>query len=58
MDIAGLSMVMSQSKVEDQASISLMKLAMNTGEQNAQNMTDMLEQVANPNLGQNLDIRV
>lgn len=58
MDIAGVSMVMSQSKVEDQASISLMKLAMNTGEQNAQNMTAMLEQVANPNLGQNLDIRV
>lgn len=58
MDIAGVSMAMSQSKVMDQASIAVMKMAMNTGKENAQAMTDMLERSASPNLGQNLDIRV
>lgn len=58
MDIAGASMVMSQSKVMDQASIAVMKIAMNTGKENAQAMTDMLERSVSPNLGQNLDIRV
>ncbi|MBI6872700.1 YjfB family protein [Clostridium aciditolerans] len=58
MDIAGASMVMSQSKVMDQASIAVMKIAMNTGKENAQAMTDMLEKSVSPNLGQNLDIRV
>ncbi len=58
MDIAGASMVMSQSKLMDQASIAVMKIAMNTGKENAQAMTDMLEKSVSPNLGQNLDIRV
>lgn len=58
MDIAVASMVMSQSKLMDQASIAVMKIAMNTGKENAQAMTDMLEKSVNPNLGQNLDIRV
>ncbi|MTK13113.1 MAG: putative motility protein [Clostridiaceae bacterium] len=58
MDIAGTSMVMSQSKLMDQASIAVMKIAMNTGKENAQAMTDMLEKSASPNLGQILDIRV
>lgn len=58
MDIAGLSMAMSQSKVNDQAGIQLMKIAMDTGKENAATMTQMLEKAACPNLGQNLDIRV
>ncbi|WML35461.1 YjfB family protein [Clostridium sp. OS1-26] len=58
MDIAGASMVMSQSKAMDQASIAVMRMAMNTGKENAQAMTDMLESSVSPNLGQNLDIRV
>lgn len=57
MDIAGASMVMNQSKLMDQASIAVMKIAMNTGKENAQAMTDMIEKSVNPNLGQNLDIR-
>lgn len=57
MDIAGVSMAMSQSKVMDQASLAVMKMAMNTGKENAQAMTDMIEKSVNPNLGQNLDIR-
>lgn len=58
MDIAGVSMAMSQSKAMDQASIAVMKIAMNSGKENAQAMTDILERSVSPNLGQNLDIRV
>lgn len=58
MDIAGLSMAMSQSKLMEQASLSVMELAMNTGKENAAEMTKMLEQSSNPNLGRNLDVRI
>ncbi|NMM61471.1 putative motility protein [Clostridium sp. P21] len=58
MDISALSVAMSQSQVMTQASVSVMKIAMNTCEQNSQNMTEMIEKSANPNLGKNLDIKV
>lgn len=58
MDIAELSVAMSQANVMNQASISVMKMAMDTGKENAKGMTDMIEKLASPNLGQNLDIRV
>ncbi len=57
MDIAALSMSMSQSRTMEQASISVMKIAMNTGKENAQSMTDMLEKSADPNVGQHIDVR-
>lgn len=56
MDIAALSTSMSQSKVMEQASISVMKMAMDTGKENSQAMTDMIEKSASPNLGQHLDV--
>lgn len=58
MDIAGLSMTMSQSKFMEQASLSVMKLALNAGKENAAEMTKMLEQSTDPNLGRNLDVRI
>lgn len=58
MDIAALSVVMSQNKVIDQASLSVMKIAMNTGKETAAAMTEMMEKAAIPNLGQNIDSRV
>lgn len=58
MDIAALSMVMSQSRVQESAGISVMKMAMNTGKETATQMTKMMESVsADPNLGQHLDAR-
>lgn len=57
MDIAALSVGMNQAKVMEQASISVMKIAMNTGKENAQAMTEMIEKSANPNIGQNIDVR-
>lgn len=58
MDIAGLSVVMNQSKVQDAASLAVMKLAMNTGKENAAQMTEMLQSAAvDPNRGQHIDTR-
>lgn len=57
MDIAALSIVMSQSKVQQSAGIAVMKIAMNDGEKNAAQMTEMIKNVAvNPNLGSHLDV--
>lgn len=58
MDIAGVSVAMSQSKVNEKASIQLMKIAMDTGKENAASMTQMLQQAVDPNVGQHLDVRV
>lgn len=58
MDIAALSMNMSQSKVQEAASIALMKMAMNTGKETAVQMTEMMKNIAvDPNLGQHLDTK-
>lgn len=58
MDIAALSMVMSQSKVQTAAGIAVMKKAMDTGKENAIQMTEMMKNVAvDTNLGQHLDVR-
>mgnify|MGYP001582640372 CR=1 FL=1 len=57
MDIGALSMVMSQARVQQSAGIAVMKMAMNTGKDNATTITDMVKNVAtDPNVGQNLDI--
>ena len=56
MDIAALSMVMSQSRVKQDSGIAVMKMAMDTGKQNATQMTDMMANVAvDPNVGHNMD---
>jgi hypothetical protein len=56
MDIAALSMVMSQSRVQESASIAVMKMAMDTGKETATQMTDMMKNVSvDPNLGQHFD---
>ncbi len=63
MDVAALSMGLSQIKVAQQANISLLKMAMNTSENQAIDLIQMLElstkemeQSVNPHLGKNIDI--
>ena len=57
MDIAALSMVMSQSKAQTAASIAVMKKAMDTGKENATQMTEMIKNSAvDPNLGNHIDV--
>lgn len=46
MDIGALSMAMSQSKVQQDAGIAVMKMAMNTGKETATQMTEMMKNVA------------
>ncbi|WKY45911.1 YjfB family protein [Eubacteriaceae bacterium ES2] len=66
MDIAALSMGMSQIEFAQQASLSVMKMAMNTGETQMTEIIDMMQEnmssgvnyPPDPNVGQLLDISV
>jgi hypothetical protein len=59
MDIEALSMGMSQSRVQQSVGIEVMKMAMNTGKENATQITKMMKNVVvDTNVGQNLDGRV
>ncbi|MBP1931460.1 YjfB family protein [Ammoniphilus resinae] len=64
MDIAALSISLSQAKIMQEASTSVMKMAMDTAKTNAANLTDMLgqtkavEQAMQPHLGSQLDVRL
>lgn len=65
MDIAALSMNLSQIKVAQEAGMSVLKMAMDTTEVQAIDMTQMLEantkimeQSMNPDLGQTIDIKL
>jgi hypothetical protein len=58
MDIAALSMAMSQSRVQESVGIAVMKLAMDTSKETATQMTEMTKYVAvDPNRGQHFDAR-
>jgi hypothetical protein len=58
MDIGALSMIMSQSKVQQSAGIAVMKMAMDTGKQSGTQITEMIKNVTvDPNVGQHLDVR-
>lgn len=65
MDIAALSIGLGQMKVAQQASISVMKMAMDTGKMQMNDMvkmiqekTKIMEQSINPHLGKTIDIRL
>lgn len=56
MDIAALSIGMSQSAVNTAASIALLKMQMNTGEETSNNLLEMSKTMAvEPGKGLNLD---
>lgn len=58
MDIAGLSIVMSQQKTQDAVGISLMRMVMGNAKEKSSEMIKMIENMAvDPNLGHNLDIK-
>lgn len=63
MDIAALSMGLSQMKVAQQVGISVMKMAMDTAQESTADLTQMMEATAGgveqaimPHLGGNIDI--
>ncbi|MDD4549605.1 MAG: YjfB family protein [Syntrophomonadaceae bacterium] len=64
MDIAALSMTMKQGQVQQAASVSVLKMAMDNASQNGEDFTRMIQSVTRamersitPHLGNNLDIR-
>ncbi|MBU5436642.1 YjfB family protein [Tissierella sp. MSJ-40] len=65
MDIAGLSIGLSQMKVAQQASVSVLKMAMDNMKSQSLDLTKILEvntrtmeQSVNPQIGGNIDIRL
>lgn len=58
MDIASLSMNMSQSNVLRDVNLALMSDVLDQAEQNSMALTKMMEASVTPNLGQNIDIRL
>ena len=56
MDIAALSIAMSQSKAQTGVGMAVMKMAMDTGKENATQMTEMMKNSeVDQNLRQHLD---
>lgn len=59
MDLAALSMSMSQTSLSSAVSTSMMKMTMNTSEVAAQGVIKMIDEMElNPAVGSNLDITV
>ena len=58
MDIAALSVVMSQSALQQAAGLQVMSLAKEQAQSEAHSMVQMLSQAPHPSLGKTLDIRV
>lgn len=57
MDIEALSMVISQSKSQTAAGISVAKMAMDTNKETGTQMTEMMKNSAvDPNLGNHIDV--
>ncbi|AQU77968.1 YjfB family protein [Planococcus faecalis] len=57
MDIAALSMAMSQASVRTEANVSIMKKTIDQAETNGQEVVKMLEQSVRPHIGSRIDIR-
>lgn len=61
MDITALSMMMNQQSLGVQVGMAVTKMAMDTSEQTAQFMSDMLKTMelsVNPHIGSQIDIRI
>lgn len=57
MDIAALSMGMSQMRLANEVGASVLKMAMDSGQTQMNDMVKMMEQSVNPHIGGNLDIK-
>ena len=57
MDIAALSMALSQINVRTEANVSIMKKTIDQAEMNGQGVVKMLEQSVQPHIGSRVDIK-
>lgn len=58
MDIASLAIAMSQMDLSTKVSTAVTKMAMNDGADAAAQITNMISEVSDPNLGSKIDARV
>lgn len=58
MDIAALSVSMSQASLAQNVDISVTKLAMDSMKESAVNLTKMMELSVNPGIGSNFDVSI
>ncbi|WP_256992550.1 YjfB family protein [Paenibacillus sp. XY044] len=58
MDIPALSMAMSQSRLAQNVSIQVLKIAKDQASQDGQSLVKMLDSSAVPHLGNRLDVRI
>jgi hypothetical protein len=58
MDIAALSIQTAAINTSDMVSVAVLKKTLETIEGSGENMIKMMEQSVQPNLGQNIDLRV
>ncbi len=58
MDVAAMSVVMKQGQLMQQVGVSVMKKAMENAEISTEALLKVLEQSVQPNLGQNIDIKL
>lgn len=56
MDVAALSMAMSQQNIMSEVSVAVLDKSLSTVSSAGDSMVKMMEQSVNPNLGQNIDI--
>lgn len=56
MDIAALSMGLSQMQLAQEVGVSVMKMAMDTSEVQVADLTKMMDQSVNPHVGGKIDI--
>ncbi|RLQ91018.1 YjfB family protein [Planomicrobium sp. Y74] len=57
MDIAALSMVLSQANIRQEATMSVMKKTMDQAESSGQDVVKMLEQSVQPYIGGTVDLK-
>lgn len=57
MDIAALSMALSQMNVRQEATVSVMKKSMDQAESNGDSVVKMLQQSVQPHIGGSIDIK-
>lgn len=58
MDIAALSMGLSQMKLSNEVSTSVLKMAMDNSQGQMDDLTKMMEQSVNPHIGASLDVKL
>ena len=58
MDVAALSMALSQMKVSQQVGYSVTKMAMDSSKQSMDDLSKVLQQSVQPHLGSSIDIKL